>query len=70
MITESYRAWEAMSDTPPDDPLKCACGYCGGPMRKRTAKNDPAYCTYECGVNAQPDKAASVMSNTHGSNVA
>lgn len=48
---------------------KCRCSYCGGPMKKRMASNDPAYCTYECGTNGQPAKAKDTIGHVRGGNV-
>jgi hypothetical protein len=46
------------------------CGWCGRKMKARSASNDPAYCSYECGVNAQPDKAKASIGTGRGLNAA
>lgn len=40
------------------------CDFCGKPMKRRSEENDPAYCTYECGANGQPEHVRKVLRNT------
>jgi hypothetical protein len=35
---------------------KCLCGFCGKAIKRRSSRNDPAYCSYQCGGDGQPDK--------------
>ncbi len=44
------------------------CDCCGERIRKHMASNTPAYCSYECAIVVQRDKAAVVMNNVPGVN--
>ena len=36
--------------------LRWLCDNCGRVFIRADHRNDPAYCKYECGAQAQPDK--------------
>lgn len=46
--------------------LRGKCGVCGRTMKKRFVGNDPAYCSYEHGLEGQPEHARAAVSVTRG----
>jgi hypothetical protein len=45
---------------------KVRCTFCGKVFKRRSARNDPAYCSYQCGSDGQPHAVRIVMRTSAG----
>lgn len=47
---------------------KYQCFQCQRPMERRSESNTPAYCSYECGANGQPNAARRTLGQSRNGN--